>query len=418
MTQYPLESMRVIDFGWVGVAPNISCILADMGAEVIKVESRNRLDYLRLLPRPNIPEKEGDRATDHDDQAEAIDVVPLFHNFNRGKIGITVNIQHSKSAPLLKELIKKSDAVVENFAPGAMKRAGLDYESLKKVKPDIVMLSVPAGGQYGPYSNMRSFAPALLSIVGIQSMVGYYGERVLGELIYGYGDYTNALHGAFALLVALYHRKKTGEGQYIDMSQIEATVGLVNEAIMDYTMNDRIMGTQGNYHPTMAPHGNYPCKGEDKWVSIAVKSEDEWEKLCEAMGNPPWVKDDGFIDRFSRLKNWRELDKCVSQWTINYTRYEVTEILQNAGVAAAPVLSVEEMELDPHFAEREISVEKADPKLGKYKLNKTGWRLSETPGGIRGVAPKLGEHNDYVFGELLGLSGSEIAELIEEKVLY
>jgi benzylsuccinate CoA-transferase BbsF subunit len=322
-----------------------------------------------------------------------------------------------KGAELIKELVKKSQIVVENFTPSVLKRRGLDYESLVKVKPDIIMISMSAAGHNGPLSEIVTYAPIISALSGIDSMIGYPGDRPLG-FKHAYCDPTASLAGTFAVLAALRYQARTGKGQYIDLSQWEVTTSLIGEAVMDYTMNSRVQGLQGNYHPTMAPHGNYPCKGDDKWVSIAIKTEEEWKAFCKAIGNPPWTKDSKFANKHSRLSNTSDLDKHVAQWTANYTDYEVTEILQKAGVAAAPVLSTDAVFLEPHFNEREIFTYVDHPVVGGEAVYNLPWKLSDVTRKPTRPAPTLGQHNDYVFGKILGLSKEDIKKLEEEEVIY
>ncbi|MDO8672510.1 MAG: CoA transferase, partial [Dehalococcoidia bacterium] len=373
MTQYPLEGCRVLDFGWVVAGPSAGRHLADMGAEVIKVETRQRIDSSRQSP---------------DNTSRDIEKDPMFHAINRGKLSITTDMGHPKGPALLRRLAAGCDMVLENFAPRVMKRFGLDYESLRQVNPNIIMISLPAAGQYGPLRDIITYGPAITSISGLDGLVGYEGERVLGTQI-GYADPTAAVFAVYALLAAFYYRKRTGEGQYIDLAQWEATTTLVGEAIMDYTMNGRVMGTQGNFHPTMAPHDMFPCKGKDKWVSIAVSTEEEWESLCRVMGNPQWTRATRFSDKYLRQKGSQELRELIGEWTRQYTNFEVTKMLQQAGVDAAPCLDVGERFLDPHFQEREIWITMEHPATGVDWLVGQPWKLSKTSGGVRKAAPLL-----------------------------
>jgi benzylsuccinate CoA-transferase BbsF subunit len=226
------------------------------------------------------------------------------------------------------------------------------------------------------------------------------------------------MHGALAILVALIHRNRTGEGQYIDISEWEATTSLLGEPLMEYLMNGRIPGPTGNRDSIMAPHGYYPCKGEGQWVSIAVKTDEEWRDFCQALGNPPWTEEERFGDRYSRLLNQDALDKFVGQWTANHSPLEVTEILQQAGVAAAPFLISKEQYHDPHFKERGIFVEVNHPKSGREVFYGIPWKLSDTPGEVRASGPLLGQDNEYVFKELLGLSQGDFEHLVEEKIIF
>ncbi len=236
----PLDGIRVVDFGWVAVGPVLASVLGDFGAEVIKVESSRRLDYCRLIPHPVLEGERQDEA--YASRAAEIDAVPLFHNYNRGKLGITVNLRHPGAPALLKRLVATADVVVENFSPRVLREMGLDYDALRAVKPDLIMISCSAAGQDGPWNDLKTFAPSLSSLAGLERLIGYSGERVLGALTFGGADPSNAHHGALAVLAGLWHRRRTGQGQHIDMSQLEATVGLGVEPLMDWFMNGRTWG--------------------------------------------------------------------------------------------------------------------------------------------------------------------------------
>jgi benzylsuccinate CoA-transferase BbsF subunit len=402
MARYPLEGYRAVDFSWVWAGPLLGMILADMGAEVIKVETNKRLDSARLTPGRSTVGPETDF---------------VFHSMNRNKLGITVDMSVPKGAALIKELIKISDVALENFSPKGLRNLGLEYEVLRQVNPRLVMISLPAAGQYGPLSSIVTYAPSLGALCGYSSLIGYPGERVLGEQT-PYLDVNSAIHGAFAVLAALYYREKTGRGQYIDMAQIEVGASIIGEAFMDYFMNGRVMGTRGNRSQTMVPHNSYPCRGDDKWVSIAVRGEEEWRSFREAIGDPPWAKERRFSDGFSRLRNQEELDGLIAAWTLGFTYYEVMDVLQRAGVAAAPCLDLTERFSDPHFAERGIHLQVEHSATGTDIIAGIPFKLSRTPCEVRWPAPMIGQHNEYVFGKLLSKSKEEIAQLVEEKVIY
>lgn len=406
MTQSALEGVRVINFGWIWAAPVMGHLLADFGAEVIRVESNVRpCIFRRIMPLEGT--EPGPNLNGH------------WQNWNRNTLGITANWKEPEAVELLKRLVTKSDVVIENFPPRVLKERGLDYESLVKVKPDLIMISLPAVGQTGPLKDIMTFGPSLSSIAGIASLLGYpdTGEA---SFEYCYTDSISSVTGVFLILSCLRHRNLTGEGQLIDMGQSEASSCLIGESIMEYTMNGRVMGFQGNLNRWMAPHNLYPCKGEDRWVSIAIKTEEEWDNFCKAIGRPSWTKEDRFADNNSRLRNRKDLDRLVSEWTIEHTPYEVMEILQRVGVAAMPSLDDDERCFtDPHHKARESFVEMQTPDIEEpVPIYNVPWKLCETPGKIRDHAPTIGQHNDYVYGEILGLSKEEIAKLTEEKVIY
>ena len=267
-----LAGYRVLDFGWVLAGALPGMILADMGAEVIKVETRQRLDYMRM-GRPIV----GDQPDPEQN--------PMFHNVNRGKLSVTLNIGEPDAVELAKSLAARCDVVIENFSPGVMERLGLGYETLRSIKPDIIMASISSTGQEGPLRDLRAYAPSIGSLSGLDSAMGYEGGGPLG-LKHAFGDICGALHAVFAIVSALYNRKRTGQGQYIDVSMLRATVVTQGVGLMEHALTGRSLRPRGNYDPTMAPYGNYPCAGEDKWVSIAVASESEWQGLVDAMGQP------------------------------------------------------------------------------------------------------------------------------------
>ena len=400
----PLHGYRVLDFGWVlaGAIPGMA--LADMGAEVIKVETRQRLDYMRM-GRPIV----GDTPDPEQN--------PMFHNVNRNKLSVTLNIGQPEAVALAKRLVEHCDVVIENFSPGVMDRLGLDYQELSRIKPEIVMASISSTGQSGPLRDLRAYAPSIGALAGLDSTQGYEGERPLG-LKHAYGDICGALHTVFAIAAALYQRKRTGKGQYIDLSMLRATVVTQGIGLMEYIMAGRVLEPRGNYDPTLAPYGNYPCQGEDRWVSIAVSTEEEWQSLKEAMGNPDWADGPLFASKYQRLKNRQQLDQHLSQWTATSTAEEITELLQASGVAAMPVMGAEERLFDPHFRERGLYQDIDHPALGAEPIFNLMWNLSQTPSTIRRHAPLMGEHNRQVLCGMLGLSEGELSELEERQVVY
>ncbi len=405
----PLHGYRVLDFGWVlaGAVPGM--ILADMGAEVIKVETRQRMDYMRL-GRPII----GDEPDPEQN--------PMFHNVNRGKRSITLNTTHPEAVELARRLAAECDLVIENFSPGVMQRLGLDYDTLSRGNPRLVMASITSNGQTGPLRDLRAYAPSIGAMSGLDSTMGYEpaeGEtgRPLG-LKHAYADLTGALHAVFAIVSALHERKSTGAGRYIDVSMLRATVATMGVGLMEFELTGRTLQTRGNYDPVMAPYGNYPCSGEDEWVSIAVRTEDEWRGLVEAMGNPRWTAEPEFSSRYTRLNHRRELDVRLSEWTRERPAWETTELLQSHGVAAFPVLDAEGRLFNTHFQERGLYSDIEHPALGSEPIFNLMWQMSRTPPRIQRHAPLMGEHNREIFCGLLGLGEAELARLEEEQVIW
>ena len=403
-TAGPLERYRVLDFGWVLAGALPGMILADMGAEVIKVETRQRMDYMRL-GRPIIG--------DEPDPEQH----PLFHNVNRGKLSIAVNTTKPEAIDLIKGLVSHCDVVVENFSPGVMDRLGLGYDVLSGIKPDIVMASISSNGQTGPLRDLRAYAPSIGALSGLDSTMGYEGERPLG-LKHAYADIAGALHSVFAIVSALHQKERTHKGQYIDVSMLRATVATMGVGLMEYELTGNVMTPKGNYDPVMAPYGNYPCQGDDAWVSIAVRTEEEWQGLKVAMGEPAWCEETRFESRYSRQENRRELDENLATWTLARTAEDITEQLQVNGVAALPVMGAEDRLFNPHFKDRGLYSDIEHPSLGTEPIYNIMWNLEQTPPSIRRHAPLLGEHNQQIFGGLLSMGKEDIARLEEDQVLW
>ncbi len=406
MQRLPLEGIRAIDFCQIWAGAHVTQWLGVMGAEVIKIETRLRPDFTRTFFAPDKSLTTGlDQSTD-------------FATLNYGKKSMTLNMNKPRAVDLVKELVKISDVIADNFGGPVMERWGLGYADLKKLRPDIIVYSGSGYGRTGPYKEYPSFGPTIDAFNGLTSTNGYPGGEPLAIGTGGWTDLLSAQHGAFAILAALYHRMKTGEGQYIDLAMNEAGFAFLPEMVLDYTMNERVRRPVGNRDDIMAPHGCYRCKGEDKWVAIAVSSDEEWRALCDAMGNPEWTRREEFSDGLSRWKNQDELDRLIREWTINQDHYEVMKTLQKAGVMAGATLDMEEVASDPHLRERDLLVEIEHPTMGKLRLLGLPWKLNNVPKGNYEHPPLLGEHNDYVLGDLLGLSEEEIRQLGEEGVTY
>ena len=396
-----LDGIRVLDFTAHVAGPQATILLAYLGAEVIKVESRLYPDVLRsTAATAGI----GTEKT----------AVGMFNSMNAGKMGITLNLTHPKGLEIAKKLVKISDVVVDNFRAGTMDKLGLGYQVLSEIKPNIIMLSASSHGATGPESKYSGFAVTMGPLSGLSHITGYPGGPP--TLLRNSVDSRIGNVAAFAILVALYHRQQTGKGQFIDLSGREALTCGMAEVIMDYIMNRRVRAREGNRDVIMAPHNCYRCKGEDKWISIAVGTQEEWEAFVQALGNPPWSKEERFSDQLSRWQNQDELDRLIEEWTINHTHYEVMDILQKAGIAAVPSFSNEDLFYDPHCQQRGYLTLVEHPKAGELYVLAPPWKFSVTPAKVTRPAPLLGEHNDYVFKKLLGMTDEEIRELAREGV--
>jgi benzylsuccinate CoA-transferase BbsF subunit len=404
MNRDALKGVRVADLSWVWAGPLATLLLSFLGAEVIKIESRKRIDQTRHGSITT-----GDDFPDYN-------ASPIFNNANLNKKSITLDLSRSEGAELAKRIVAKSDLVVENMRPGVMDKLGLAYKDLVKVRPDIIMLSSAGFGSSGPYREYAGYAPIFAAFGGMAYLTGY--EDGEPNTMSGVMDLRVGTVSASALLAALIHRQMTGEGQYIDLSCSECVSALVGAELMEYTMNKKSPFRCGNQDSIMAPHNCYRCKGNDKWVSIAVATDEEWNAMCHVMGNPEWSKDEAFSSVYSRWKNRVELDRHIAEWTINYTHYEVMTMLQSAGVAAMPSLNAEEILSDPHIKARGVIHEVEHPVMGKKVVLNPAWKLSDTPARVGKASPLLGEHNEEVFGGLLGMSKEEMKKLEEEKIIY
>lgn len=399
-----LKGVRIADFSWLWAGAYATGLLALLGAEVIKIESMTRVDPSRHMTLTIGQAFEG------------VNHSPVFNGINLNKLSITINLKKTEGVELAKKIVKISDIVTQNMRPGAMDRLGLGYDVLKRVKPDIIMLSSSAFGAEGPYHKYGGYAPSFTCYSGLAHLTGYHDGPP--NPMTGSTDLMSAATAAFAMIAALNYRQQSGRGQFIDLSSIESLAVFTGDAIMDYVMNGRIQSRQGNRDSIMAPHNCYRCRGDDKWISIAVSTEEEWQAFCGVLNYPEWVKDERFADAFCRWKNQDELDKLVEEWTVNYTHYEIMEMMQNVGVAAMPSFSNEEILNNPHFKERGLAVEVEHKAMGRQVILGAPWRLSRTPAKINSPSPLLGEHNDYVFGELLKIPRHEIKKLIDQEVIY
>ena len=403
MDSMALEGIRVVDFTWIWAGPYCTKQLADMGAEVIKIETATRADEVR-------------RGPPHKDDVPGLNRNATFNFFNRNKLSYTINLKAPGGLELVKEIIATSDVVVNNFTPRVLPSLGLDFASLKTVRPDIILVSLTGFGSSGPYSDYVSYAEHSSNYAGLTSISGM-PERPMGDMS-ALSDHTVGLMGAFALLSALHHRARTGEGQTIDLSQVEAMISCIPQGVMEYSLNQRIPDRKGNRDEIMAPHGVYRCRGEDQWVSIAVATDEEWEAMAKAMGHPEWSQDKRFSDALQRWSNQDILDERIQGWTERYTHYEVMHTLQAVGVAAAATLTTAELMEDPHLKARDFFVETDHPEVGAHKLTGPSWKMSDTPGRIKRSGPLLGQDNEYVFCQLLGRSSEELKDLTQRGVLY
>ena len=399
----PLQGIRVLDMGWVWAGAIPGQILADMGAEVIKVESLKRIDYMRL-GRPLI-------GTEPD-----VEQNPWFHAVNRNKKSIAVNLKSKAGIDTLRKLVGKCDAVIENFKPGFLAKIGMDYRSLSKISPSLVMLSMSGVGQTGPLSDIPAYAPFLSGLSGLDSLVGYPGEDILG-IQQPYADTNAGVTGAFGLITALLHRIRSGEGQHVDLAETEAAVSVIGEAFLHYSMTDKVIKPEGNFREGYGPCGHYPAKGEDAWIAIAIETEKQWVSLCAVLGKPDLAAHPSFQNKHLRKQNRVDLDQKLAQLTELHDKYKLFHALQSEDISAMPLLGPSEVVKDPHFVQRGTFINVDHPVLGKEVIFGPMWRQTTNRMDNWRHAPLLGQHTSDVLSNVLGMSQDEIQKLVSEEAL-
>ena len=335
----------------------------------------------------------------------------MFPEINRSKLGVTVNFRDSDGADLIRELVSVSDVVLDNFAAGVLDRRGLGYDDLRKIRPDIIMMSMPGYGNEGPYSNYVAYGQSLMAYAGLSLLWGFPDSPVDARPSVHYSDFMSAAHGAFAVMAALEHRSQTGQGQYIELPQAETLAATMGVALLDYTVNGRSWNAIGNRSPSFAPHGCYPCRGDDQWCAISCLTDDHWNALCDVMNTPELVSDARFDSLDTRLENQDALDEFIGGWTQRFTPYQVMWKLQSVGVPAGVVQNGEQLYHDMHLRSRDFIQRIEHPGWRTLEHSGITVKLSETPGAITRGLPGLGQHNSSVFGDLLGVDSSELARL-------
>ena len=395
----PLSGIRIADFTVHNAGPFCTHMLSQLGAECIKVESAQRPDIFR---KPHPVYGRMGPAT--------------FDQVASTKLSVRINLKVPKGIALAKRLVGISDIAAESFRPGVLARLGLGYAALRAVKEDIILLSVSSSGQSGPDSHFAGYAPLFGAWGGLSAMTGYAdGPPVEMRHVM---DHSVGLNAAVALIAALHHRRSTGEGQHVDVAAREVASSLIGEALLLAAAGanpHRI----GNDHPRMAPHGVYPALGKDSWISIAVSDDNAWRGLTEVMDAPQLASDVRFDTAAKRHENRKQLDDIVANWTRTVTAEQAAERLQKFGVAAHASWTTREIVSDPHLRARHAIVEVKEPDGKSRAAVGVPMRLSKGAEiGIHAGTPRLGEHEDYVYGELLGLSRTERKALEDEEVIH
>ncbi len=409
----PLVGIRsvVLTQYWAGTF--CTELLAMMGAEVIQIESRRRPDGVRWAYEGPMPAAlEAEPTAQH-----AWNCSPNYNGWNLNKLGITLDISMADGLAIYKQLVAQADIVADNFTPRVTANLGIDYESLRAIKPDLIYCSISGYGASGPYANASANGGTIDAASGMASLLGYADDDseplVAGAM---YQDAVAGYHGFAALITALLHRDRTGEGQYIEVSMQEANHQLIGDAALEYALTGTVRRRLGNRHTTFAPHGIYPALGEEQWVAFAAETERQWHALCELADRPQWRTDPRFADNASRKENEDALDQEIAVWTAERSRDELATRLSAAGLPAAPVLDSYEVAEDAVFRERGHIVEVAHPEAGTWPQIGVPYQFSRTPAAITRPAPMLGEHSAEVFERLLGIDHEAYAELVRKGV--
>jgi len=394
----PLEGLKVIDFGWVVAVPTATKCLGAYGATVIQVESKNRLG----LYRSYAPYAGGIRSVNRG---------YAFAWYNSNKMGITLNLKHPKGVGVFKKLVKWADVVIENFTAGTMENWKLGYDELQKINPRLIMLQASIQGQKGPHAAQSGLGTMMQAAGGFTNLVGW-PDRAPVQPSVPIPDFIGAWYMVVLILSALDYRNRTGQGTYVDLSQLEGGVSNLAPAILDYSANQQNMGRLGNRSLDMAPHGIFRCKGDDRWCAVTVSSDAAWAALCKVIDRP-WTKDARFSTVSGRKQHEDELEKLIEEWTMTLPPEEVMTVLQKSGVAAGVVQNAADLKKDPQLAHRNHFKNIEHPEMGAYVNADFSFRMSETPGKFS-ASPCLGEHNQYVYQEILGMSDEEFVELTQD----
>ena len=393
----PLAGVRVLEMTKVWAGPYAGKMLAHLGAEVIKIESASNLDEMRAYGGVDI------------------NSAPYFLSINQEILSAQLNTKSEQGDALIRQLVAKCDIVIDNIRPGAMERSKLDYQHLRAIKPDIIQCSIKMWGTDGPLGYQTGYAPSFAALSGLTYLVGHEGDTPRG-MNQRYGDSTAGACAALACIAALNHRDRTGEGQFIDLSAVEAMTSLVGDSLFAYSVTGEVPEPDGNFHPEMQPHGTYPCaKGE--WISIAVDGDAEWRALCHGLGDAALAEDDRFATLVARLANRHALDEAVGALTASHDCADLAERLRKAGVQAFRSQSSLDLCTDAYLWARHAYRMVSDHRTGSRPIIGPSWRMCPDEAKVERGAPLLGEHNEYVFSEILGLSAERIAELKATKVI-
>ena len=402
--ELPLADLKVLDFSWVGVGPITTKYLADHGATVVRVESHARLDVVRLGPPWH-------------DAKPGIEQSQFYASYNTSKYGIALDLSRPEARAIARRLAAWADVVVESFTPQVLRGWGLGWDDLRELNARLVMISTCLQGQTGPHAEYPGFGQLMAALSGFYEISGW-PDRAPAPPYGAYTDFIVPRLAATALLAAIDHQRRTGEGQYLDVSQFEASLHFLAPALLQHALDGTVARRDGNASDHAAPHGAYPCAGDDGWIALSVRGETEWRAFCAVLERPDWPTDPRFATHAARVAAREALDAVVAAATAAWDVHELTTRLQTAGVAAGPVASALDLHADPVLAGWGFFQWLEHPARPPAPYEGHALRLAETPGRLRAAAPALGEHTALVFREVLGMSDAEIARLVDAKIAW
>ncbi|PKB64368.1 MAG: hypothetical protein BZY80_02935 [SAR202 cluster bacterium Io17-Chloro-G2] len=396
--QLPFEGLKVADFSWVGVGPKTAKYLADHGATVVRVESETRVDILRTIG----PYKDAEPGPNRSQ---------FFGDWNTSKLGLTLNLKTPEAIDVAKRLIAWADVYVESFTPGTMDELGIGYEAAKALNPSIIMVSTCLMGQYGPASPFAGYGFHASAMAGFHQITGWADLAPDGPWV-AYTDTVSPHFLAATTMAAMDHCRRTGQGQHIDASQLEMSLHFLAPQIMDFNLSGRQVSRDGNRHESAAPQGAYPCLGDDQWCAITVETDVQWRGLCQVMGEPGWSGDSGFQSVAGRWQRHDEIDERIAAWTSGKTANEVMAELQAVGVPAGVVQRSSDLAEDPQLKHRGFFRNLDHQEMGNVPYAGDQFKIKGYDNGPRFAAPCLGQHNEMVLKELLGMTDEEVVELV------
>ncbi|MBL7120295.1 MAG: CoA transferase [Dehalococcoidia bacterium] len=403
MAKQIFEGLKVVDFTWAAVGPQVGRELAEHGATVVRVESHRRPCPLRTFPpfRDGIP---------------GINRSAFHTEYNTNKYSMSLDLTNPKAQEVVRRLVGWADIIGDSMTPGTMAKLELDYESCRRINPSVIYFSTTQQGQYGPHRDFQGVGHHVNAIAGFSECTGWPDSDPT-MVFPAYSDFISPWYLLIAVMGALLRRRKTGEGMYIEQAQLEAGLTFLAPHMLDCMVNERVVTRTGNRDRYMSPHGVYPCRGTDRWVAITVGNDEQWQRFCKVTGNPEWTRDAKFSTILSRKENEDELDKLIGEWSKDYTPEQVMTMMQDAGVPAGVVQTGEDLLNDPQLKHRRHFRVLDHPEIGPHSYHAPAYRLSEIPCDISRPAPCLGQDNGYVYKGILGFSDDEIADMLVEGVI-